>query len=115
MTTDILMCGQTKHHEQRAIRNELNLVFVQITFRRAPVTDFDRAGRASTPPSASATTVSPLLALPLLVNRVKLILPPNYSKSKAYTLYSKVIRNIIMRNYRLMKILPIPVFRCFCL
>lgn len=26
MTTDIL-CGQTKHHEQRAIRNELNLVF----------------------------------------------------------------------------------------
>lgn len=52
MTTDIL-CGQTKHHEQRAIRNELNLVFVQITFRRAPVTDFDRAGRASLPPSAS--------------------------------------------------------------
>lgn len=52
MSTDIL-CGQTKHHEQRAIRNELNLVFVQITFRRAPVTDFDRAGRASTPPSAS--------------------------------------------------------------
>lgn len=53
MTTDIL-CGQTKHHERRAIRNELNLVFVQITFRRAPVTDFARAGRASTPlPSAS--------------------------------------------------------------
>lgn len=26
MTVDIL-CGQTKHHEQRGIRNELNLVF----------------------------------------------------------------------------------------
>lgn len=26
MTTDIL-CGQTKQHEQRGIRNELNLVF----------------------------------------------------------------------------------------
>lgn len=48
MTTDIL-CGQIKHHEQQGIRNrnELNsvLFFVQITFRRAPLNHFIRAGR----------------------------------------------------------------------
>lgn len=67
MTTDIL-CGQTKHHERHAIRNELNLVFCTNYFSL----------RSGDPPHSSAPVGSGVACLSVCrghrwINRSKLI------------------------------------------
>lgn len=57
MTTNIL-CGQTKHHERHAIRNELNLVFCTNYFssRSGDPLHPCRSGRASLARLSAAVT-----------------------------------------------------------